>query len=362
MYFAAIWLLLGLTRGESAERVALVIGNSNYAGEAALRNPANDAEAVAAALQGLNFKVIKKTDLDLSQMEDAVIAFRRELTKGGLGLFFYAGHGLQVQGENYLVPIGARMREEYEAKRQCLLLGQVLDAMQESESNLNVVVLDCCRDNPFKRSWSRSNSGRGLAALSNTPKGIVVAYSTAPNETAADGTGSNSPYAAALAATLRSRPAEGLELRDVFFEAGAAVRRKTGQSPWINMETIDKYFLWRNTESSSTQAGATMDVAEKTSASVQKRPSAADLAGTTWRITDSDGEEYEFHFRPQGVLHYQTSRGLHVNGNWKQNGDAIEITMNDGFAVLRGALAGDTITGTATSRTGHAWNWQATMQ
>ncbi len=232
---------------QQADRVALVIGNSKYEGSGVLRNPANDADAIEAALTPLGFKVIKKKDLDLAGMEDAMVAFRRSLTKGSVGLFFYAGHGMQVKGENFLVPVGAHMREEFEVKRQCLQLATVLDAMAESESNLKIVVLDCCRDDPFKRSWSRSAAGGGLAALSNVPEGTVIAFATSPDKTAADGTGKNSPYTESLVNVLKSRPAAGLELRDVFFDASRAVKRQTGQIPWLNMEaSLEKYYLWQS--------------------------------------------------------------------------------------------------------------------
>ena len=230
----------------ASQRVALVIGNSKYGGEAALRNPANDADVMEATLQELGFLVIKRKDLNLAQMEDALVAFRRALTKGSLGLFFYAGHGMEVKGENFLVPIGARLREEFEVKRQCLQVDGVLEAMNESESNLKVVVLDCCRDNPFQRSWKRSGSGGGLAAMSSIPDGTLIAFATAAEKTAADGRGNNSPFTEQLAATLRGRPAEGLEIVDVFRTASQQVKQQTGQVPWMNLEaSLPKYYLWR---------------------------------------------------------------------------------------------------------------------
>jgi formylglycine-generating enzyme required for sulfatase activity len=229
---------------QAAERVALVIGNSQYGGGLELRNPVNDADAVAAALKELDFTVIEKKDLDKSQMEDALIAFRRALPKGGLGLFYYAGHGVQVKGENYLVPLGARIREEFEVKRECLEVSQVLDAMDESESNLKVLILDCCRDNPFTRGWKRGAGQHGLAAISDVPEGTVIAFSTAPGKTAEDGGGKNSPYAEQLVAAMRSRPAEGLELGEVFRDASRAVKHATGQVGWLNMEaSLEKYYL-----------------------------------------------------------------------------------------------------------------------
>ena len=126
-------------------------------------------------------------------MDESLIAFRRKLVKGGLAMFFYSGHGMQVKGGNYLVPLGAQPQEESQVKYQCFDVGQVLDLMTESGCNLKVVVLDCCRDNPFQRSWSRNNSRKGLAGFSDVPQGTIIAFSTSPNATAADGDGRNSP-------------------------------------------------------------------------------------------------------------------------------------------------------------------------
>ena len=94
-------------------------------------------------------------------MDDALVEFYRMLPKGGMALFFYSGHGLQVKGENYLVPVKAKIREEFEVERQCLPVGNLLNAIQQGENRVNVVVLDCCRDNPFQRSWTRSTASRG---------------------------------------------------------------------------------------------------------------------------------------------------------------------------------------------------------
>ena len=234
----------GMNVCQAADRVALVIGNSRYAGDAVLQNPSNDVDLLEGALRELNFSVTKKKDLTLKQMQDALVDFQKRLPKGSLGLFYYAGHGLQVNGENYLVPIGAQIRNESEVKRQCLPADQVLDTMDESDSNLKVLILDCCRNNPFKRGWKRSLADHGLAAMSETPEGTIIAYSTAPKKTADDGDGKNSPYAEHLAATLRSRPTGSLELKDVFFKSSQLVKRATGQQPWLNMEaSVEDYYL-----------------------------------------------------------------------------------------------------------------------
>jgi uncharacterized caspase-like protein len=234
--------------GRAAESVALVIGNADYGSEATLKNPGNDADAMEAALRGLNFSVTKKKNLTLAQMEEAVRNFRRALGKGSLGLFFYSGQGMQVKGEHYLVPIGARMREEHEASRQCLMLKRVLDAMAESESSPKVVILECGRDNPFERTGSRGGLAPGLADVLRPPEGTLIAFSTSTNTRARaeDGREGISPYARRLVAALRSRPADGLDLRDVFLDTSAALNRDTGQEAWIHISNVSKCYLWRD--------------------------------------------------------------------------------------------------------------------
>jgi uncharacterized caspase-like protein len=241
-----VWAVLGSGIGvcQAADRVALVIGNSKYVGDAALRNPANDADAIEAALKDLDFNVIKKNDLDLEQMKAALIDFQEKIPKGGLGLFYYAGHGLQLDGANFLVPISARIQEEADVKRQCLEVGDVLNAMVTAECKVKVLVLDSSRNNPFKVVFKPGDKTLGLAALGEIPPGTLLAYSTSPGKAADYGNAKTSPYAAKLVAALRSRPAGGLEIKDVFFEASRAVKQATGQTPWLNFDgSLEKYYL-----------------------------------------------------------------------------------------------------------------------
>jgi hypothetical protein len=241
---------IGQETAQAPGKAALVIGNSAYDGNMVLRNPGHDADDMEKALRDLDFSVTTKKDLDQQGMEDALLAFRRKLKKGDLALFFYSGHGLQVEDQNYLVPIGAKLEEEYQVKRQCFQAAEVLDAMEESECNLKVVVLDCCRNNPLKRSWKRGQAKRGLAGISNVPEGTVLAFSTSPNTEADDGAGEHSPYSEQLLAALKRRPPEGLELREVFFDASRAVKKQTGQVPWLNLEaSLEKYYLWKASSS-----------------------------------------------------------------------------------------------------------------
>jgi len=167
----------------AAPRVALVIGNSAYE-SLPLKNPANDATDMGNMLKKMGFEVISQLDASQKQMENAIRAFQARLGKETVGLFFYAGHGMQVGGVNYLVPVGAKITQESDVKYECVDAGRVLDAMHTAGNPLNIVILDACRDNPFARSY---RSGvKGLARM-DAPTGTFIAYATAPGDTAADG-------------------------------------------------------------------------------------------------------------------------------------------------------------------------------
>lgn len=229
-----------------AEREALLIGNSKY-GVNALRNPKNDVDVLERVLKSLQFNVVVEKDLKLEEMETALRQFKRRTSQGGVGLIFFAGHGIQRKGENFLVPVDSNLTslEEYEVPYKLLSVGMILEAMDSSGANLNVLVLDCCRSNPFAESWARS-SQTGLAGISEVPKGTVVAYSTAPGEVAIDGLGVNSPYTKQLVRVLSQRPPEGLELIDALRSVGRNVYRDSKQRPWINFDlSIEQFYLWQ---------------------------------------------------------------------------------------------------------------------
>ena len=171
-------------------RVALVIGNSHYK-QSPLANPVNDARAVAKALAESGFAVTKKEDLGLKDMHIALRDFGDALRHGGVGLFYFAGHGVQVKGRNYLIPVDADIEREDEVIYSSLDASQVLDKMESASNRLNIVILDACRNNPFARSF-RSAAG-GLAQM-DAPVGTLIAFSTAPGSVASDGRGENGLY------------------------------------------------------------------------------------------------------------------------------------------------------------------------
>ncbi|MBU1231094.1 MAG: caspase family protein [Proteobacteria bacterium] len=229
-------LLAGVAHAE--RRVALVIGNGAYP-TAPLKNPVNDARDMANALKSLGFEVIARENAGLRQMEDALDEFWKSLKRGGTGLFFFAGHGLQVKGVNYLVPVDARISVEQDVKSLCLDAGRVLGRMENAGNGLNIVLLDACRNNPFARSWRSADSG--LAKM-DAPTGTLIGYATAPDSVAADGSGRNGVYTQHL---LREMRVPGQTIENAMKKVRIGVLNDTGrkQTPWESSSlTGDFYF------------------------------------------------------------------------------------------------------------------------
>lgn len=226
--FCIIGLLLAGPATVLAEkRVALVIGNAAY-GEAPLKNPLNDARAMAVRLQALGFRVLLRENATKLQMERAVADFGDLLDQDTVGLFFFAGHGMQVDGRNFLLPTDARIATQQRVRLETLDVDVVLDQMAAAGSRVNLVVLDACRNNPFERRFRAI--GGGLAQI-NAPQGTLIAYATAPGKIASDGAGENGLYTQEL---LRALDAPGLQVEEVFKQVrGEVIRRSAGgQTPW----------------------------------------------------------------------------------------------------------------------------------
>ena len=228
------------TTASAQKRIALVIGNSNYTQSSPLPNPVNDANLMARTLEAAGFEVTKLLDADLRTMKKALIKFGRTLRKKTeAGLFYYAGHGIQVGGENFLIPVNASIADEDEIELEGIKLNSFLRVMRSSAASVNIVVLDACRNNPFARSFR--SASRGLAPV-DAPKGTYIAYATAPGDVAADGDGDNSPYTKALAAAMSVR---GIAIENVFKQARKSVLDETNnlQVPWETTSiTGDFYF------------------------------------------------------------------------------------------------------------------------
>jgi hypothetical protein len=235
-----------IAQRQQPRRQALVIGNGAYA-EAPLGNAVNDATDVARAMREIGFEVTLHTNTNLRTIEEAVKAFSRQLGPGAIGLFYYAGHGVQVAGENYLIPLGQQIDIEANVRYQAVALGMVLNELNNTPAAARILILDACRDNPFLRRWrssGRSLASRGLATPQASGQGTLIAFATAPDATAADAiTGSrNSPYTTHLLRHLRT---PNLEIAQLFRRLRGDVLQATNnrQIPWVSESLVGEVYL-----------------------------------------------------------------------------------------------------------------------
>lgn len=227
---------IGVAPASGEKRIALVIGNSAYK-DAPLKNPVNDARDMAAALRKLGFEVIEKTNVSQKEMNRAIVQFGEKLRADTVALFFYAGHGMQVKGRNYLLPVDAQIQSEASVRVETVDVDGVLD--QLTISSLNIVILDACRNNPFERRFR--SVGGGLAQM-DAPKGSLIAYATAPGKTAADGESRNGLYTQEL---LKHIQTPGLPLEAVFKRVRIGVMGASGetQTPWETSSLTGEFFF-----------------------------------------------------------------------------------------------------------------------
>lgn len=234
---------------EREQRIALVIGNGAYT-YSPLPNPVNDARDMAAILKERRFQVIYQENVTKIEMKKAIRIFGERIQKGGVGLFYFAGHGIQVNGKNYLIPVGVTIDHEYEVEDESVDLEFLLGQMAHAQNQLNIVILDACRNNPFARSF-RSNA-RGLAYVA-APSGTIIAYATAPGDAASDGSRRNSPYTEELLKYVRET---GLRIEDIFKRVRLAVQKKTGgrQIPWESSSLVGDFYFTPTLIASSASA------------------------------------------------------------------------------------------------------------
>ena len=227
-------------QAETESRVALVIGNGAYKHAPVLANPVNDATGMAETLRGLGFKVISAVNADRNEMVRAISEFRRTMRAGGVGLFYYAGHGIQVSGKNYLLPVDAEILEENDAAFLAIDLDAVARELESAGVQLSLYILDACRDNPFQRG-TRGMGRNGLAAI-DAASGSVIAFATAPGRTADDGSAGHGLFTGEL---LRTMVKPGLELEDVLKQTAASVQAasKNQQTPWYNSAFYGHFYF-----------------------------------------------------------------------------------------------------------------------
>ena len=238
-----VWLMLASGGAVHAEnRVALVIGNSTYKEISALPNPVNDAKLMTRTLKELGFEVVMTLDANRVEMGRAIRNFGKSLRAAGrdaVGLFYYAGHGVQAHGGNYLIPIAASIEDDADLEIEGLSSSYIMRQMDNAGNRLNLIVLDACRNNPFKGRFRSSQ--RGLTRI-EAASGKLIAFSAGPGQAALDGTGKNSPYTSALAKVMKQ---PGLKVEEVFKQVRVRVEEETGgaQTPWEESSLRGEFYF-----------------------------------------------------------------------------------------------------------------------
>ncbi|MER9029628.1 caspase family protein [Mesorhizobium sp. M0674] len=235
-------LLVASAPAYSQKRVALVFGNSKYTSIAELSNPVNDATAIATLLQDqLHFQVVKAVDADLGQMMKALGDFGNKSKDADIALVFYAGHGIQLNGQNYLLPVTADIKTEVDLRTQTVRLNDIAELLDASGAKAKLLFIDACRNNPLP-TVSRGAEALGLAQQEVAVIGTLFAFATAPGHVAYDGDGVNSPFTAGLLLNLGS---PGVEIRQVLASVRDEVYKRTDkkQVPWVNEALLGQVFL-----------------------------------------------------------------------------------------------------------------------
>jgi formylglycine-generating enzyme required for sulfatase activity len=248
------WLAGAPAYAQAQERrVALIVGNDDYKHIVKLNNAANDARAIDARLKAMGWETIVRLNVGRRDLNRAILDFGDRIATGAIGMFFYSGHGIQVQSRNFLVPVDAEIEDEGDLTSEGIDVGSVLFAMEEARNPMNLIILDACRDNPLPR--RQASGARGLAAMS-APLGTYVAYSAAPGQKAEDGPkGGNGVFTGEL---LKAMAEPGLKLEDVLKQATASVRERTGgrQEPWTESRLTGDFYFGGKAAAAAPAAGA----------------------------------------------------------------------------------------------------------
>ena len=244
LLLVASWFAVNSSPADAGVRLALVLGNAKYEAVPALDNPSNDAADLAQALRRVGFEVIEQRDANREAMAKAVRDFSQRLRGADVALFFYAGHGLQMNGENYLLPVDARIETAADVRFNTINLSDIQQEM-EGSGRANIIILDACRNNPFTEKLSRGGRGattRGLGRIDATGEGSLIVYSTQPNNVALDGAGRNSPFTEAL---LKYVGTPGLEVRQMISKVRGDVLQTTDrrQTPWDSSSLVGDVYL-----------------------------------------------------------------------------------------------------------------------
>lgn len=322
-----LWQSIALST-QATERVALIIGNGKYQAFGTLSNPINDAKDIAQALKSLGFTVIHKEDTTQQAMQQAINQFTRQLRKDSIGVFYYAGHGTQNAGENYLIPVDFIGKSEQDYKQQAIVANHILANMKASGSSTSIMILDACRDNPLAQSTTRSlvrgsGASNGLATMREM-SGSYIAFSTSPGKVAYDGDGRNSPYARHLIRFLK----EPMPIEVMFKRVRTAVMEETQymddgtQVPWETSSLVGTDFCFVE------------GCGQTTSSSYQYRSSPSNTCKMQWGRGEYQGECQNGKPNGYGVQRYPSGeyyKGAFING--LRHGQGIQY-LPDGTEII----------------------------
>jgi WD40 repeat protein len=335
-----------LAQVQAGRRSALVIGNGAYT-EERLANAVNDAEAVARTLQEVGFSVTLVRNADKRTLVEALEAFSRRLGPGEIGLFYFSGHGVQVDGENYLVPINAQLSRQSDAQYDAVPLGKVINAVETTRASTKIIILDACRNNPFYRRWrstSRGSATRGLATpLSSGDGGTLIAFSTAPGKEAADGIGS-SPHSPFTTYLLRHLRTPNLEVGQLFRRVRGDVMQATRnqQIPWVSEALIGDVFLNQRTfGDAAAMSFSTGTSAQRSTPSLKTQPQPKDSEHQVLAVPRQPGQA-------ESVIRVETQQAADQRQTdplpWRMLGNVLSVAYSpDGTKIAssddRGAVS-----------------------
>jgi len=308
-----------------SKRLALVIGNSAYK-SSPLKNTINDAVDMTNNLQELGFKVILKKNADQRKMEDAIRYFGKQLKDGGVGLFYFAGHGIQVNGRNYLIPVDARIESESDVKYEAIDAGRVLGKMEDAGNRLNIVILDACRNNPLARSFRTDQIG--LARM-DAPTGSLIVYSTAPGEVAADGSERNGIFTKHL---IRHMTTPNLPIEQVLKRVRIDVANETNerQIPWESSSLMGDFYFNLEKSSISTEKGGT--------------PKIPPLNASESQVAAISDENQRAIEPWSGIWHVEGNN--EIIGQWAmKQSDKTVVSTSDSLYDLKGVAQGNQLKG-----------------
>jgi len=303
-----IGVLISLVSYGQQNRLALVIGNGEYEYAGTLRNPVNDALSMKKAFVLVGFEVLDYYNLTQSEMKRAIDNFGMSLKDYDVGLFFYAGHGIQLKGLNYLIPVDANLLSEQYIEYDCVQADRILGLMDASQVDVNIIILDACRNNPFERSWTRSSEGRGLAHM-DAPAGTLIAYATAPGRTASDGSGVNGLYTEAI---LESMKIQDINIIQFFQNVRALVSQRSNkqQIPWESTSLTGDFYLNNNIE-------AIKQINSKSKGNINKTADPSDVRIAYFNLDSVMAKWDLFSLYRQELIHKQIDNETDLNKRTK---------------------------------------------